>query len=246
MDYVDVTPIADQSGRRRAAGLGDLLRLFVGRFQESADRALKGDWRPPIVFLRSFGVDEVSFGEASLGDAAKRPPIQQFLIWKSTGGVGYASEFEATIVSSVRGLGPVVAAARPAFSSPDHAELTRRYGEPVERSDRMGTTSLEWRVNGKRKAVMGVPSTPFGARRAHFRSDQWQAAVYDWLRRSQLVVVVMGETQGLSWELQQIMSLQVHDRLVVVVPPYWRAIASAKNNQPTDELREQFRQWQAY
>jgi hypothetical protein len=165
MDDVDVGAMAGQM-RPPQSPLTRFLKRNL-RLQ-SAEVLLRYDRRPPIVYLRSFTADEVLAGRPSLFARLRH--------------VGPSSEFEEDIVENLRRLGPVVAAARPAFSSPAYATLNAKYGEPFERTDRLGNTWLEWRVNGKLMHGLSVPLASLGARRAFLRSDQWQPTVSDWPR----------------------------------------------------------------
>jgi hypothetical protein len=79
-----------------------------------------------------------------------------------------------------------------------------------------------------------------GALRAYYADDEWQAAVLEWMRRAELVVLVAGTTRWTLWELRQM--LHAHgDKLIVVVPParagaqradLWHALARAAQGTP--------------
>jgi hypothetical protein len=107
--------------------------------------------------------------------------------------------------------GPVVAAARPVRS--------RRLGEPREEV-MDGQRVLVWR-RGRVVWWRTAPLAPLGAARAWLTSADWQRTVLWWLEQAQLVVVVLGNTGGLAWELHHVARLGLQDRLVIVVPPSW-------------------------
>jgi hypothetical protein len=107
--------------------------------------------------------------------------------------------------------GPVVAAARPVRGG--------RLGEPREEV-MDGQRVLVWR-RGRVVLWRTAPLAPLGAARAWLTSADWQRMVLWWLEQAQLVVVVLGSTDGLAWELHNLARLGLQDRLVIVVPPSW-------------------------
>jgi hypothetical protein len=58
-----------------------------------------------------------------------------------------------------------------------------------------------------------------GAIRAYYPDADWQAAVLEWMRRAQLIVLVGGASHWTLWELRQAMDLGNHGKLVLVLPP---------------------------
>jgi hypothetical protein len=58
-----------------------------------------------------------------------------------------------------------------------------------------------------------------GAIRAYYPDDAWQAAVLEWMRRAQFIVLVGGASHWTLWELRQVMDLGYHGKLVLVLPP---------------------------
>ena len=58
-----------------------------------------------------------------------------------------------------------------------------------------------------------------GGPRWRIGSADWQLTVDSWLRAAALIVVVIGDSGGLHWELERIGSLELARRLILVVPP---------------------------
>jgi hypothetical protein len=58
-----------------------------------------------------------------------------------------------------------------------------------------------------------------GAIRAYYPDDQWQAAVLEWMRRAQLIVLVGGASHWTLWELRQAIDLGYHGKILLVLPP---------------------------
>lgn len=63
-----------------------------------------------------------------------------------------------------------------------------------------------------------LPATPYIARE-YMAGDDWQARVVDLLGRAQLVIVQVGTSEGLAWELGQIVRLLRPDQLLVCLGP---------------------------
>jgi hypothetical protein len=58
----------------------------------------------------------------------------------------------------------------------------------------------------------------FGAVRAHLTDDEWQGTVVSWLRESSLVVVMVGVTPWIGWELKKVVDLSLPAKLIVMFP----------------------------
>jgi hypothetical protein len=83
-----------------------------------------------------------------------------------------------------------------------------------------------------------------GAVRAYYPDEEWQAAVLEWMRRAQLIVLVGGVSHWTLWELRQVMDLGNHGKLVLVLPPdldagareaRWAALAKTVAGTPWEE-----------
>jgi hypothetical protein len=123
---------------------------------------------------------------------------------------GYA--FEEAIVQGLWMHGPVVAAAQP---------IRTRRGEPQE-TMRDGQRVLEYRHGERVTLWRSLPIAPEGAARSWLTSQDWQRTVLGWLEQAQLVVVLVGGTQGLAWELDHVSRLGLQARVIALIPPYWR------------------------
>ncbi len=158
--------------------VGGIALLFATRFWHwqqmlapLASEKMKSDPRPPILYLRSFGMDPKSY-------------------W-----------YEGRMARALSGLGPVIAIGRP-----------------------------------KEK----FPATPYIAR-AYAKDDQWRDRVIDFIGRAQLIVIQVGTSIGLRWELTQVIHLVRPDQLIVCLGPH--KISQLAGKDPASEygrFREQF------
>jgi len=57
-----------------------------------------------------------------------------------------------------------------------------------------------------------------GSGRFYVDDDQWQAALLEVMSASQLVVLICGATQGLRWELQQVIQRLDPSELLLCIP----------------------------
>jgi hypothetical protein len=64
----------------------------------------------------------------------------------------------------------------------------------------------------------GEWAPPLGAARKYV-TDDWQGEVLDLINKCQLIVVILGKTNGLAWEIQQLIRLGVLKKLILVIPP---------------------------
>jgi hypothetical protein len=62
-----------------------------------------------------------------------------------------------------------------------------------------------------------IPS--FGAARDQAESTEWQRSVFRWMQPAQLVMIVLGRTEGLQWEITTLADLGLLDRTILIVPP---------------------------
>lgn len=64
---------------------------------------------------------------------------------------------------------------------------------------------------------------PIGAFRRYCEDDEWQGAVQQMLRGAKFVVLSVGDTPSVGWEISKVRDLGLLDRTVFVVPPVDRA-----------------------
>ena len=90
-------------------------------------------------------------------------------------------------------------------------------------------------------AKPGEWRTPLGAMRSRFPDHTWQSKVIEWLEVASLVVVILGQTEGLRWEIEAIQRFGHMNKLLVIIPPMpsdrqttaWRLFSSLDwGNQP--------------
>jgi hypothetical protein len=69
--------------------------------------------------------------------------------------------------------------------------------------------------------AIGMPDErlpQIGAARKSFGEGEWQAAVLAWAKNSQLISLFMGSTSWVNWEISQVISLNLTDRLILLMP----------------------------
>ncbi len=125
-------------------------------------RLLALDRRAPVLYLRSFEVDEVPRPEFSPGRSTQGHPIS----------------FEEEIAEALWELGPPEAVAAP-----------------------------------------GARETPVGFVRTRLEDGDWQPQVTAKLERAALVVLLIGETPGLLWEVREALRVVEPARLLLALPP---------------------------
>lgn len=69
----------------------------------------------------------------------------------------------------------------------------------------------------------GEVCAPLGAHRVYFSDDQWQPQVLKMIRQARVILVAADVTDGLRWELRQLVA-HARPESVVVALPYGRAI----------------------
>lgn len=65
----------------------------------------------------------------------------------------------------------------------------------------------------------GEPLPPLGAARMYVRETDWKNRVQQLIGTSRLIVVVLGKTEGLGWEISTISKLGIWDKTIIVFPP---------------------------
>lgn len=103
--------------------------------------------------------------------------------------------------------------------SPRHSLLERLLAFRRERFELMLTWHL-WRFGPV--VAVGRPGerlAQLGAAREYLPADAWQAEIEDRMVNASAIVVVLGRTEGLAWELRTIERLAVADKMMIVVPP---------------------------
>lgn len=107
----------------------------------------------------------------------------------------------------------------PTHRSPRHSMLERMLSRRRERFEAMLTWHL-WRfgpVIGVGRPRERLPR--LGAAREYLSDEEWQRQVECRIREARAVVVVLGRTEGLGWELRAIKRLGAEGRTVLIVPP---------------------------
>src|SRR5262245_17409494 len=82
--------------------------------------------------------------------------------------------------------------------------------------------SLAWEVRGIGPFVaIGVPTEPLpelGATRAYFSDDTWQSTIIRWVDLAGLIILVLGPTEWIRWELGTIVERDALSKLIILMP----------------------------
>ena len=69
--------------------------------------------------------------------------------------------------------------------------------------------------------AVGTPNEKvpqLGAARKSFGEGEWQDAVVGWAKSAQLISIFVGSTKWVNWEISQVISLNLTDRLILLMP----------------------------
>jgi hypothetical protein len=69
--------------------------------------------------------------------------------------------------------------------------------------------------------AVGTPNEKLpqlGAARKSFGEGEWQDAVLTWAKSAQLISIFVGPTKWVNWEISQVISLNLTDRLILLMP----------------------------
>jgi hypothetical protein len=132
---------------------------------EDADRVLAQDGRPPIVFLRPFGVDRVEIGKRM--SSRVRISLRE----------GFELTYEERLLRTLREVGPFVAV-----------------GDPTE----------------------GLPL--LGAARTYATDEDWREEVDGFTAQASVVLLHVGESTGLGWEINHVIGRDTPERLILSLP----------------------------
>ena len=86
---------------------------------------------------------------------------------------------------------------------------------------------------------------PLGAQRIYFKNEEWHDKVFELINSARLIVLAADITDGLYWEIGQVVNHVPPERLIVALP-YGRAlfgpIEGRKNRKVRAEVYERFRE----
>lgn len=97
-------------------------------------------------------------------------------------------------------------------------------------------TALDWAGPMIAVGVPGEQLAPDGAARFYLPRHDWHATVTEMMLRARLVVLVLGDSEGVAWELAEAFRVVPPERLVLVVPVRAAGYATLRRN-----LREALR-----
>lgn len=132
----------------------------------SMQELLDSDVRPPVLFLRPFGDDQITL-----------PKERRWSLFAAFRIGERAKTLEHQVLEELTELGPVVA-----------------IGDP------------------------SVNTVPYGAARDYVPDSRWQDDVGDLIDRSGAIVVVVNDTPGVWWEVQQILEKGTLEKALFVFP----------------------------
>ena len=202
----------DAARHLQKLGLVGCLLLVGARryFQVSADALLAADHRKPILFLRSFADDQQAPGESPgttdsyplLKDtaAAPAPPGDPNREWPAHPLAGAAQ--------SSRELGRRAAATLLDFSLETRLANHFMYFGPF--------------------IAVGSPSEPvpmIGAARVVLPDSEWQSRVMAWMSGASNIVMYLGSSQWVTWELAKVVNTGRAAKLILMFPEMtgWRS-----------------------
>lgn len=189
------------------------VRELTGVRDVSRDAAARRVTLPstkPMSYLYAHTQHIYAYSADEVLERDHRPPI--VLLRSFAGDVGRwrTDSIESAIVDGLWAWGPVIATARPVRGVGRLGEATEEY--------RDGQRYLVWKTK-RGEAYMGPVAPPLGAARARIPSEQWQESVVEWMSEARLIVMTMGSTPGLVWEMAQVHRLDLLDRLMLVFTP---------------------------
>lgn len=79
-------------------------------------------------------------------------------------------------------------------------------------------SALEWAGPPIAVGVPGEQLAPIGAARFYLPRHQWHATVTKMMVRARLVVLILGDSDGVAWELAEALRVVPPQRLVLIVP----------------------------
>jgi hypothetical protein len=117
-------------------------------------------------------------------------------------------------------LRPFVVDTIPLASAP-RGLLGRIYNVPVLSSNLDAVVLDEGSERGPVVAVgdPGEPPPVYGASRGYFRNRAWQDAVARLAAEAQVIVLVMGRSEGVAWEMNLVAAAGYLDKTLFVMPP---------------------------
>ncbi len=202
-------------------------RMIRHRAVSRATDVLRKHDRAPVLYLRSFGDDKLKL---------RARPANGRTWLDSVFRVG----FEEVVVDHLFRYGPVVAIGRPLsplsrVGTVSSTQFYLRHLAPLLEAARKHKDGGTWRVRiaAWMESALGrigswkysvwrsrLPwEIPLGAARDYLTGDAWQARVADLMEQALLIVVVLGRTEGLSWEIGQLVRSGLTQKLVFLLPP---------------------------
>ncbi len=178
----------------RAARAGQLA------LHPTAQELLDLDDRPPVVLLRSFEDDDLKFEEEKV----------------SLAGIVYSHDYPRAM-KFAKGFAQFVnEVVRFELLPTDFGEWVQKDMSPFE--SRMEKHLREF---GPVVAIgkPGEDREVRGASRDYLTDEDWKTHVRGWLEKARLIVAIGGQSEGLRWELEQILKEGFADKLVILLPP---------------------------
>jgi len=87
----------------------------------------------------------------------------------------------------------------------------------------------------------GEKLSPLGAARVEVSNERWQIEVQQWIETARVVVMILGDTAGLGWEIRQLVETGNLAKAVIVIPALspellaarWSATRRAASTEPS-------------
>ena len=88
-----------------------------------------------------------------------------------------------------------------------------------------------------------------GAAREELPAESWTRNIQEWLAAARLIVLTVGRTEGVQWEVEQIRRLGLWPKVILLFPPVsddelairWRSSVTSRLD--TGEIRCTRRRW---
>ena len=170
---------------------------LVAELMPDADKLLKLDTRPPVVYLRAFDLELTSGTPgARLQNLLKKP--------KSYLRANSRISTSAPFWSSQRIALGTLSSRNPLDSQVAFATVMNAIG-PYVAIGRPG--------EGEKEGGMDI-----GAAKRYVGDDEWQDVVKKWVHMASIVVIEVGPTPGLLWELSYVIQNVEKRRILLILP----------------------------
>ncbi len=211
---LEIQEEAERRSRGRSLRLGGIFGILLGLAVMAASLAIPDEWLPPdIQMLRSqwFWLAVMGICGGALGLRRSRqylaPNAEQLLQRDSRPPVIYLRPFDADDIDP---------------DPPDQFEYL--YGEGTFEEAFGASEEEQLAVSMNELGPFVAIGKPYdllpklGAARIRVSDEQWKAKVSEWVSHAQLIVLRIGFTKGVEWEVAHIVEHASPEKLVLLLP----------------------------